>query len=85
MPRLSYAGHAILPDGTTLLAVLETTSSRRWFRAFEVSETVTYVLKADHWWGKAGERVTDTQKALRLSEIAMHHVVIRDAVDAAIA
>lgn len=84
MLSLRYDSHAILPDGTTLLSVLETTSARRWFRTFDISNTVTYVLKGGAWWGKHGERVTDVHKALRLSELAMQHVVVRDAIDAAL-
>lgn len=84
MLTISYVGHTVLEDATVLLGVLEVTTERRWFRTRETSETIVYVLKCGHWWGRNNERVPTGPKALRLSELAMQHVVIGPSLDAAI-
>ena len=84
LPELTYAAHTLLPDGTPLLAVVEVTRVRRWFRVVEVCETVSYVLKGGSWWGKHNERVPlrDPRHA-RLCELAMQ-ARVRDSVDLAL-
>jgi hypothetical protein len=81
---VSYVGHSVLEDATVLLAVTETTSARRWFRTVETSRSLVYALRAGSWWGPAGERVPTGPLALKLAELAMHHVVIASSVDRAV-
>lgn len=84
MLTLQYSAHTVLPDGGTLLAVLETTSERRWFRTVEHSETVSYVHRGGFWWrGPALERVTDNATILRLCELVIQ-AGIRASVDRAV-
>lgn len=84
MLPLAYVSHCVLPDGGTLVAVLETTTGRRWFRTVERSETMTYVHRSGAWWrGPALERVTDNALALRLCELVIQ-AGIRESVDAAV-
>lgn len=85
MPEITYSAHAVLPDGSFLLSVVETTRVPRFLRSpIEVSETVGYVLKAGCWWGKGNECVTVRDpRFARLTEIAMQQQV-RRAVDLAI-
>jgi hypothetical protein len=68
--------HSVLEDATVLLAIIETTRRRRWLRVTETSRSVVYVLKAGSWWGPNSDRVPTGPLALRLSELAMQHVVI---------
>jgi len=68
---LTPAGFTILPDGTPLLAVVETRTQRSWFRKRETSSTETYVLKAGSWWGKAAPVPLRDPRHLRLCELAM--------------
>jgi hypothetical protein len=78
---LTYSDHCVLPDGSTLLAVVETTTRRRWFRNIETSETRSYVLKSGSWWGTGGAVPHEDPRHYRLCEIAMQQVV-RASVDA---
>lgn len=80
--ELAYAAHTVLPDGSTLLAVLETKKDRSWLGARETSSTESYVFKAGRWWGRAG-LVPLGPVHLRLCTIAMEQSV-RAAVDQAI-
>jgi hypothetical protein len=81
--RLEYSAHCLLPDGTPLLAVIETRQERRWFRTIETSSTETYALKAGSWWGRDGAVPRSDPRHLRLCEIAMRQVV-RGAIDRAV-
>lgn len=83
MPELTPAGFTILPDGTPLLAVIETRREWRWFRTVEASSTETYALKAGSWWGKAGPVPRRDPRHARLCEIATSEVV-RRSVDSAL-
>lgn len=83
MLQLTPAGFTILPDGTPLLAVVETRTERRWFRTVERSETQSYALKAGSWWGRDGAVPHRDPRHGRLCEIAMQQQV-RASVDAAI-
>jgi hypothetical protein len=85
MLELAYSAHTVLPDGGTLLAVLETRREKRvWFRTVEVSETVSYVHRAGAWWrGPELERVTDNAQILRLCELVIQ-AGIRESVDRAV-
>ncbi len=49
MLKLTYSSHCVLPDSSTLLAVVETRTEQRWFWSREVSETRSYVLKGGSW------------------------------------
>jgi hypothetical protein len=84
MLELTAAGLVVLPDGTPLLAVVETRRVWRWFRRVETSSTETYVLKGGFWWGRHGERVEhrDARHA-KLCELAMRERV-RASIDAAV-
>lgn len=80
---LTYSGHCVLPDGSTLLAVVETKTEQRWWRTIESSETCSYVLKAGYWWGIDGAMPHKDPRHLRLCQIAMQQQV-RAGVDAAV-
>jgi hypothetical protein len=81
---LTYAAHTLLPDGTPMVAVVEVTRARRWFRSVEMVETVSYVLRGGTWWGKRNEPVSKSDpRHLRLCEIAMQ-ARVRDSVDLAL-
>ena len=77
--EIVYVGHTVLPDSSTLLAVMETQRGDRG----EVTTTESYVLKAGSWWGKTGVVSHRDPKHVRLTEIAMRQVV-RGAVDSAV-
>lgn len=81
MLTLTYSGHCVLPDGSTLLAVVETRTERSWFRTVETSQTTSYVLKAGHWWSTDGAVPHRDPRHYRLCEIAMQQQV-RASVDA---
>lgn len=81
--KLTYSAHAFLPDGATLLAVVETTTQRRWFRTVETSRKASYVLKGGAWWNSDGPLELRDPRSHKLSEIAMMQVV-RASVDAAL-
>lgn len=83
MLELTYSSHCVLPDASTLLAVVETRRERRWFRTVETSETTSYVLKAGSWWGKDGPVPHRDPRHLRLCTIAMEQQV-RASVDRAL-
>jgi hypothetical protein len=84
LAELTYSAHTLLPDGSPLLAVVEVTRVRRWFRSVEVSETVSYVLRGGFWWGKRNERVDRRDpKHLRLCELAMQ-ARVQDGIDSAL-
>lgn len=83
MLTLTPAGFAVLPDGTPLLAVVETRRERRWFRTVETSSTESYVLKAGSWWGKAGPVHLRDPRHARLCELAVMESV-RRSVDGAV-
>jgi hypothetical protein len=85
MPELTLtpAGFTILPDGTPLLAVVETRRERRWFRTVERSETCSYALKAGRWWGREGAVPHRDPRHRRLCEIAVMERV-RASVDGAV-
>jgi len=81
---LAYSAHTILPDGGTLLAVVDTRTERRWFRTIETSDTVTYVHRAGTWWrGAKLDRVTDNRTILALCEFVIR-AGIRESVDKAV-
>lgn len=69
--RLTAAGFTILPDGTPLLAVVETRTERSWFRKRESNSTETYLLKAGSWWGKAGPVPLHDPRHVQLCQLAM--------------
>lgn len=84
MLELNYSAHTVLPDGSTLLSVIETTTERRLFRDVTSSRATAYVLRAGYWWGERNERVLHSDpRHLRLCEIAMQQQV-RASVDAAV-
>jgi hypothetical protein len=84
MLELAYSAHTILPDSSTLLSVIETTTERRLFRDVTSSRATAYVLKAGYWWGDRDERVPHGDpRHLRLCEIAMQQQV-RKSVDQAV-
>lgn len=83
MPELTPAGFAILPDGTPLLVVVETVRVRRWFRYVEVSQTVSYALKAGLWWCKSGALAKTDPRHAWLCERATLEMV-RRSVDSAV-
>lgn len=83
MLKLTYSAHCVLPDSSTLLAVVETTTERRWLRNVERSETKSYVLKGGFWWGVDGAVSLKDPRHFRLCEIAMQQQV-RASVDAAV-
>lgn len=83
MTELTPAGFAILPDGTPLLAVVETRRERRWFRTRETSSTESYCLKAGSWWGRDGAVPKRDPRHAGLCELAQIEIV-RRSVDAAV-
>jgi hypothetical protein len=84
MLELQYSAHTILPDGTPLLSVIETTTTRGMFRDTTSSRATAYVLRAGYWWGERDERVLHRDpRHLRLCEIAMQQQV-RASVDGAV-
>lgn len=83
MLSLQYSAHTVLPDGSTLLSVIETTTERRLFRDVSSSRATAYVHRGGFWWGERFERVTDAAKVLRLCELVMA-ADARASVDAAV-
>jgi hypothetical protein len=83
MVELTPAGYTVLPDGTPLLAVVETRREWRWFRRVERSETVSYALKGGSWWGRSGPVPRSDLRHARLCEIGMIESV-RASVDRAV-
>jgi hypothetical protein len=80
---LTFAGLTILPDGTPLIAVVETVRVWRWFRYVEVSQTRSYCLKAGLWWGEHGALSKRDPRHAQLCDLAMRDRV-RASVDQAI-
>jgi hypothetical protein len=81
---LQFSDFTILPDGTPLVAMVETLRIRRWFRFVEVSQSVAYLLKAGQWWAKGAPLPKNDPRHAKLCELAQREMV-RRSIDAAVA